>query len=41
VALGRQLPADGGVDRVALSGAINTLLTFMPKEEAEAEVQAA
>ena len=36
VALGRQLPADDGVDRVALEGAINTILTFMPKEEAAA-----
>ena len=39
VVLGRQLPADGGVDRVdrvALDSAINTLLTFMPKEEAQA-----
>ena len=41
VALGRQLPADGGVDRVALNGAINTLLVFMPKEEAEAAARAA
>lgn len=36
VALGRQLPADGAVDRVALDGAINTLLVFMPREEAAA-----
>lgn len=41
VALGRQLPADGGVDRVALNGAINTLLVFMPREEAEAAARAA
>ena len=41
VALGRQLPADGGVDRVALDGAINTLLTFMPKEEAQDAARAA
>lgn len=41
VALGRQLPADGGVDRVALNGAINTLLTFMPREEAVAAARAA
>lgn len=36
VALGRELPSDGAVDRLALGGAIETLLTFMPKEEADA-----
>ncbi|MFZ5671149.1 MAG: response regulator [Pseudomonadota bacterium] len=36
VALTRQLPAEGAPDRTALNGAINTLLTFMPKDEADA-----
>jgi CheY-like chemotaxis protein len=31
--LGRQLQTDDSVDRTALNGAINTLLTFMPRDE--------
>ena len=34
IALGRQLPGDGAVDRTALNGAIRDLLTFMPRDEA-------
>jgi CheY-like chemotaxis protein len=34
--LGRQLPADGTVDRAALGTAINALLLFMPADEARA-----
>ena len=33
VALSRQLPAEGNPDRVALRGAINALMVFMPKDE--------
>ena len=36
IALGRQLPDDGAVNRVGLEAAIEALLTFMPKEEAQA-----
>lgn len=36
-ALARQLPEAGAPDRIALDGAINTLLTFMPKDEQRAE----
>ncbi|MDO9223680.1 MAG: response regulator, partial [Caulobacter sp.] len=35
-ALGRQLPAEGPVDRAALDGAITRLLVFMPADEARA-----
>lgn len=36
-ALARQLPEQGAPDRIALDGAINTLLTFMPKDELQAQ----
>lgn len=35
-ALGRQLPAEGAVDRAALNSAITRLLVFMPADEARA-----
>lgn len=41
VALGRQLPEAGGVDRPALNEAITALLVFMPRDEADAAARAA
>jgi len=34
IALGRQLPGEGAINRAALDGAIRDLLTFMPRDEA-------